>query len=224
MTSLPLMGIGNPLRPVHSSSRQNAHYPSWGLETAQSSQRSPMPDRSHYPSWGLETGRVRYVVLAHLVLASLPLMGIGNCRLERPTQTTTRLSLPLMGIGNASSRPPRCCHRSGPPHYPSWGLETEKKTTVTAEASGGSLPLMGIGNVAAVRGGQPYRLALITPHGDWKPARRAPILRFQRKLITPHGDWKPTHVHEAQEPVELITPHGDWKHSSEKMASVVPSD
>ena len=59
--------------------------------------------------------------------------------------TNVRISLPLMGIGNTTPRSYGRWRRS--PHYPSWGSETRD----------------GVGSIIR-------RYALITPHGDRKPA------------------------------------------------------
>ena len=97
--SLPLMGIGNlnpsweivnwyvcvlitphgdrkPSRAATPPKSWDAHYPSWGSETAHSMQTSPASLSSHYPSWGSETPRS--AAQGRYVCDSLPLMGIGN--------------------------------------------------------------------------------------------------------------------------------------------------
>ena len=170
-------------------------------------------------------------------------MGIGN---DVPDEAAEDLiaSLPLMGIGNGAGRRPR---RGGSgTHYPSWGLETRRAApppgglaglitphgdwklkplcAAASPSSRSSLPLMGIGNEdrdagAATDkhslplmgiGNQPgapvaslQLCQLITPHGDWKP-RRARRSRAEHLLITPHGDWKPTR---ASAPEPAPRPH-----------------
>ena len=79
VSSLPLMGIGNPGgRPRAEIPAEVAHYPSWGLGT----QPTPPPGKpangaTHYPSWGLGTLADERHLTLHPGL-SLPLMGIGN--------------------------------------------------------------------------------------------------------------------------------------------------
>ena len=54
--SLPLMGIGNPVRARHVPGASTCpHYPSWGSETAADSADGAGAKPSHYPSWGSET-------------------------------------------------------------------------------------------------------------------------------------------------------------------------
>ena len=139
-TSLPLMGIGNEIRPV-SEDLENLlitphgdrepgrhrppqaalgpHYPSWGSGTMPPA-RSIRLDKSHYPSWGSGT--------------LLTLMGSNR----------TTNSLPLMGIGNAAIRPHG--NDEGKAHYPSWGSGTFRR-----------------------RRGHSDPVRLITPHGDREP-------------------------------------------------------
>ena len=99
-------------------------------------------------------------------------------------------SLPLMGIGNAGAapRPPL----RPPPHYPSWGSETDRQRCQDETDE-----------------------TLITPHGDRKPALDRPPGRPGVGLITPHGDRKPFAVDvPPRRPPPLITPHGDRKQIS----------
>ena len=99
-SSLPLMGIGNYHRVRRIVLREEAHYPSWGLETNTTWQiRTPSVSFS-LPLMGIGNP-ITGAVETHGLSDSLPLMGIGNPR-SAITLLLSRLwiSLPLMGIGN----------------------------------------------------------------------------------------------------------------------------
>ena len=124
--SLPLMGIGNPGTPSSGISGWKSHYPSWGLETQPLRPAPPMFYVTHYPSWGLETCAPSQRFSPGILVISLPLMGIGNLLAKATGQAVEHDSLPLMGIGNAETA--RLNLLSTPSHYPSWGLETQRRT------------------------------------------------------------------------------------------------
>ena len=237
-TSLPLMGIGNIRRPAGHSGRWShrgqlitphgdrkpcrrtvrrglpaaSHYPSWGSETAGSAVGGAGAAAAHYPSWGSETMYGRSST--HGTTPSLPLIGIGNC-----------------GSARRTGRP-----RS--PHYPSWGSETPAPLPFT-HRSAVSLPLMWIGNYARpCHHHECDRRALITPHGDRKPAV-APLHRLRCRSGTHYPSWGSETCHHTLMrqscsprvtislplmgigncctrssmllPLRLITPHGDRK-------------
>ena len=143
--SLPLMGIGNATRRAASA-------------LAISRLITPHGDRKPSPTPGAPTTNP-----AH----SLPLMGIGN---SGPTAAKTRgwtCSLPLMGIGNKNTD---AGGRSSVfAHYPSWGSETAESHGARRGRRVPHYPSWGSetqGHAAAAL----LRIALITPHGDRKPA------------------------------------------------------
>ena len=166
-SSLPLMGIGNdqygaPLGPLTYDS-----LPLMGIGNL--ADRPPAVQVqiliTPHGDWKRQARSQARATLA----ASLPLMGIGNGFMGGIKSTLSH-SLPLMGIGNARmlgcdrpsvvalitphgdwKRPEqRTLHRSSPPHYPSWGLETTVEN-YSPELLEHSLPLMGIGNLSAAR-------------------------------------------------------------------------
>ena len=119
-SSLPLMGIGNLLRLAWRAVESHPLI-------------TPHGDWELAPSGEKEAN----------VVASLPLMGIGNPS-PAAMPLTSPSSLPLMGIGNALGVPPKNVWKAC------------------------SLPLMGIGNVAGRRLPTARQHGLITPHGDWE--------------------------------------------------------
>ena len=184
--SLPLMGIGNTRRAHPSGTRTAAHYPSWGLETADGDAHAAGPAQLITPhgDWKravVMAGDVRQVALitphgdwkpqghvssGHATLDSLPLMGIGNTGANGGLGALDILITPH---GDWKPRTAKACMSTPLSHYPSWGLETcraelDKRFLVYI-----SLPLMGIGNPQQALL-HARRLDLITPHGDWKPA------------------------------------------------------
>ena len=173
ISSLPLMGIGNP--PV--------------------TYRNPWSFINSLPLMGIGNlaadRRLQDCVDQH----SLPLMGIGNRVASMLRTRHEPHSLPLMGIGN-----PHAAQRSPPspaPHYPSWGSETCTPATISSSIESGSLPLMGIGNRScSIRSTAPSR-TLITPHGDRKPRFCSWFAASSNLLITPHGDRKPNALDRA---------------------------
>ncbi len=164
-TSLPLMGIGNPVpgHPARRAHRLITPHGDWKPAVAHHSvsrRRTP-----HYPSWGLETPKMAPSRISAKQLITPH--GDWKRRLKRASSAICTVA-----------------------HYPSWGLETSFMPARPC-ADGFSLPLMGIGNLfhphANVR-----VIGLITPHGDWKPCNERHDTGARLQLITPHGDWKPT--------------------------------
>ena len=131
-----------------------AHYPSWGLETSRRGLPRCPPRPSHYPSWGLETVGTPGDGEAGDTLITPH--GDWKPQVDTAALPAVADSLPLMGIGNSGPAPRR---RS----------QTRP-----------SLPLMGIGNWWPGRSMRPPgHPALITPHGDWKPAAPVASVRAQ---------------------------------------------
>ncbi len=166
--------------------------------------------RAHYPSWG--SGSRLAELVAQVLLASLPLMGIGifGVRLSHWTSPT---SLPLMGIGILLWRPLGIYRRSPslplmgigisgwrpsykPPdrtrtHYPSWGSGSNIARGIMRGHRVGSLPLMGIGiprPPGATISHAPTSLPLMGI-GITRRRRNAP--GRSSELTTPHGDRDP---------------------------------
>ena len=213
--SLPLMGIGNSVQSASYPANSTVSLPLMGIGNPTARPPSPSTARAHYPSWGSET------IVIHAPGGdaddSLPLMGIGNNPWSNRTGNPL-ISLPLMGIGNP---PPRRSSRAPtPPHYPSWGSETDR-----------------------LAGGPGLAVELITPHGDRK---RADVCRFARHhsfslplmgignrhrldapeaaavhLITPHGDRKPAGTSARQPPASAHYPSWGSETSSFPLAGAV---
>ena len=161
--SLPLMGIGNQLRPLPSPPCDWSHYPSWGSETMQG--QAAIPRRSpHYPSWGSETTEGDAMTFTVTVLItphgdrkrppdalrrsgngrSLPLMGIGNqdccCGHWQATTLITPHGDRKPGVGDPS-------HWTSPFSLPLMGIGNVRHSMKATRVSWSSLPLMGIGNL-----------------------------------------------------------------------------
>ena len=231
-SSLPLMGIGNRLKP------------SW----------PPWPTASSLPLMGIGNPAAA-VRTGGRPRSSLPLMGIGNPAAAVRTGGRPRSSLPLMGIGNRPRRAHRAAGTGHVAHYPSWGSETRTSgggwrrpwltlitphgdrkpplllaippprycslplmgignwtsTTVGTRRITRSLPLMGIGNPTCSQPASESRRTHYPSWGSETRRRSAPAPALQ-SLITPHGDRKrPTPFSGTQPRRRLITPHGDRK-------------
>ena len=128
--------------------------------------------------------------------------------------------------------------RSWPPHYPSWGSETEPPTPGQTYRQPAHYPSWG-SETRAYEGEVSVRDISITPHGDRKLGHPRPAAPTQRvSLITPHGGSETApdtagvmpssdcslplmgignshtgrnHLQVSVQP--LITPHGDRKPS-----------
>ena len=74
--SLPLMGIGNQQQTVPQMPHNGASLPLMGIGNYHRHSRTTLTQEAHYPSWGLETRSPPGVACA--AVFSLPLMGIGN--------------------------------------------------------------------------------------------------------------------------------------------------
>ena len=136
------------------------HYPSWGSGTGVHGQ-STRCAQAHYPSWGSGTRAPRR---EHPRREPLLITPHGDREPVVMPTTPPRLvaSLPLMGIGNHGALPRGTWREAS--HYPSWGSGTRRKSP-DCWRTFRSLPLMGIGNSC---GGARSRRRpfLITPHGD----------------------------------------------------------
>ena len=202
-SSLPLMGIGN--RGPHGRGAID-HAPK--LITPHGDRERCWPGalrvchtaHAHYPSWG--SGTRSPGTWPHSEPAnchSLPLMGIGNGRMQPAARWSPAVSglitphgdrepgsvletfpqsLPLMG-------------REHPilPHYPSWGSGTHGKARNCRPIS---LPLMGIGNLTGSSPKGSTAPGSFEAHypswGSGTGAVPSPVDHGRTSLITPHGD------------------------------------
>ena len=121
----------------------------------------------------------------------------------------TGTSLPLMGIGNA--RRTTMCRRAGRTSLPLMGIGNQRRHRSTRAGVNCSLPLMGIGNPAGIGLSGVRPVALITPHGDWKPDNvvEAPPDDLTSLPLMGIGNTDKYYIYNGSN--WLITPHGDWK-------------
>ena len=115
--------------------------------------------RAHYPSWGSGTPCLHETVLR--TQSSLPLMGIRNQAVSRPSLQPRDLTTPH---GDQEPRYSWCSRPCGTAHYPSWGSGTR-----TASSPGH-------------RGTH-----LTTPHGDQELGRALGVSRHGQVLTTLMG-------------------------------------
>ncbi len=143
--SLPLMGIGNPTRPLcsHASHLWPLITPHGDREPWRRNATCHRRRPSHYPSWGSGTP-VRF--------AASP---------------TVRTSLPLMGIGNETRQDKH--QDSVHAHYPSWGSGTGLFSLGTAWSPRQLITPHGDREPEGSPDAHLIDTRLITPHGDREP-------------------------------------------------------
>ncbi len=228
ISSLPLMGIGNPHLVSLPSAEQHHSLPLMGIGNCSWNGLREGWFSSHYPSWG--SGTHRFVRGEGDDQDSLPLMGIGNpIPPDIPPPRPPGLITPHGDRELGAKGHPEWARRA---HYPSWGSGTCGRLSTGRATGHGSLPLMGIGNLGDARV-YSRQAELITPHGDREPGRHnvrdldtldhsLPLMGIGNPrvggsdgprgapLITPHGDREPVRRRgDPERPVPLITPHGD---------------
>ena len=158
----------------------------------------------HYPSWGSETAGEPVVGRAHLGLITPH----GDRKRPATGSTTSRPEPHYPSWGSETTDSVRQARFAGA-HYPSWGSETSVWRQTRAWKLN-SLPLMGIGNAPA-RQSSSDREALITPHGDRKPAGKASFTVAQRSHYPSWGSETARRMSRTNACSRLITPHGDRK-------------
>ena len=182
-----------------------------GIGNASTPSRYERWSRSHYPSWGSETGGTSASIAGSTV--SLPLMGIGNARLDAEHRIAEEHLITPHG-----DRKPRPRRAAPLPHPQLITPHGDRKRPSVPNISGPiltSLPLMGIGNLDGGAGEGPATGGLITPHGDRKPT---PARSSSRGCWSPHypswGSETGLTVSGVWDWLSLITPHGDRKRAT----------
>ena len=175
--SLPLMGIGNAGRRRGGEARGGAHYPSWGSGTRGGGDRRNDRRRLTTPHGDRERCMRGFALV--FVLASLPLMGIGNRPKSFRATPPAVSSLPLMGIGNVPViEVLRRDLRLTTPH----GDREPDLLDRLARPADDSLPLMGIGNMSM----QQRTAVVLAPHYPSWGSGTAGDGGVQRAAVGPH--------------------------------------